>query len=257
LLNLIDWMLEHPSSPVISVFDPDDSHRTLTRACDSRLPGGLKPPHVFETMNWRTADEKHLVLDKMIRIICAPAQASPEPVPSIAILDGVANQMADVLFWADELNLFELGKDMGFRVTFLLCVNDVGDSTLAARDLVEHVGNRADYIVIRNMKGQGPDGTLSWDACETRRRVLNELGGGEMTIDGFTKDLAVMSDPPNIPGFERQPPKSLLGVFKHGDTVTRSRALKKWDELSRRFDSVERLLLPPAMWRAVEGEDQE
>jgi hypothetical protein len=259
LLNLVDWYRQMESPPVLAVFDPDAGHRTLTRALHPETSLGLRPPNVFETMDWRRAEEKHVVIDRIVRILCAPVAVDDVPKdrrndpaalmeaaankPCISILDGVANQMEDVMVWAKEIDVFALGQELGFRVTLLLCVDDADDTGTSAKAIVDRVGNRADYVIVRNLKHGGQ--SLHFDISKTRQRVLNEMGGGEITLDGFSKDVKGICEG-TVSASEAQPaePKSLYRVAQAGDRMVMARAFTRWNTLVDQFDRCRHLLLP-------------
>jgi hypothetical protein len=246
LLNLVDWYRQLEREPVLAVFDPDTGHKTLSRALHPEASFGLKPPHVFETMDWRGAEERHVVIDRIVRILCAPVAPGekPEAKPCVSLLDGVANQMGDVMFWAKEIDLFALGKELGFRVTFLLCVDDAEDTGASAKEIVDRVGDRADYVIVRNLKHGGQN--LSFDMTKTRLRVMNELGGGEITFDGFSKDLKVICEGTPLSAADAQTaePKSLWRVSQAGDRMVMARAFTRWNTLSDQFNRCRKFLLP-------------
>lgn len=254
LLNLVDWLrYEVPTEPSIAVFDPDGEHRTLYRALHSTAPsGGLKPPHIFETLDWRKADERHVVIDRIVRVLCAPAPIPKKGEtlilpPCISLLDGVANQTEDVLFWADDAKIFDLGAEMGFRVTFLLCVDNANDTAQAAKYLVEQVGNKADYVIVRNLK-MGFN-QVAFDSMPIREKVLNEYGGGEITLDGYSVDVKIACEGyKSKSGHADSPPKSLWlaaqGDYAEADRFTMGRALNRWGQLVTQFERCRNLLLP-------------
>ena len=244
LLNLIEWFLKLESKPTLAVFDPDQNHKTLTRALHPEAPGGLQPPHQFSSLDWRNTEARHVEIDRIVRVLCAPLE--PDQVeadkPCITIMDGVANQMDDVLFWANEIQLFDnLAETLGFRITLLICVDDTDDTALAAKDTIERVGSKADYIIVRNLKHGGK--TLSYDQAASRERVLNEYGGGEITFEGMTRDLKVLCEGTADKAADISNPCSLWQAAKCGDMITATRALTRWSELERQFRRCAHLLL--------------
>jgi hypothetical protein len=235
LLQLVDWMREHPAHPTMAVFDPDNEHRTLERAFGAVGAHPLPAPHVFERLDWR-GDDGQVVIDRVVRVLYS---TTPNP-PVVSLVDGVANQMKDVLEWATLTQIFQMGEELGFRVTFLLCVDEVEDSATAASKLLNTVGAGADYVVVRNLKSSS---TLPWDSTPARKKAA-DLGAVEISIEGFTADLKAF-----VQGRADGAPHSVLGgVNQKQDGFLTRRALSVWSELTGQLSKAERLLLPPQCW---------
>ena len=235
LLQLVDWMREHPAQPIMAVFDPDADHKTLERAFGAEGAHPLPAPHVFERLDWR-GDDGQVVIDRVVRVLYSTTQNPPV----VSLVDGVANQTKDVLEWATLTQIFQMGEELGFRVTFLLCVDETDDSAKAASKLLNTVGAAADYVVVRNLKSSS---TLPWDSTPARKKAA-DLGALEVSIKGFTADLKAF-----VQGGTDGAPHSVLGgINQKGDGFVARRSLSVWSDLTAQLSEAERLLLPPQCW---------
>lgn len=235
LAAVTEFLRQRPGSPTLAVFDPDTVHKTLFNIFGQDGSAPLGEPHRVEQVDWRGALGE-VVIDRVVRVLFD--EASPA---MVSLVDGVANQMGDVLKWTRSVELFDMAEQLNFRVTFLVLVDEVGDTVLHARSLFDEVGTRADYVIVRNLKKLG---TLPWDGSDERERALGELGAVEVRFPGMTLDVQKFLD-----GQVDGKPHSLFDASQQArDMFMRARARNLWTELSKDFTAAEKLLLPAQFW---------
>lgn len=170
---LVDWLKQHPDSPSWAAFDPDEGNKTLirfhpeTQFLDIEEDSGLDP--------------------------CFTALADVDT----AVVDGVGSRQKTVfLKWVEEVSLFDLADNMGIGLTYYLVMEDGMDSINSAQRIMEHVGDRVDWLLVRNAK-QGKNFNL-WDESSAYDR-FRELNGREIRFPAINKHLIQFYDDANLP----------------------------------------------------------
>ena len=81
-----------------------------------------------------------------------------------------------------ELDLLNVAAESGYRVTIVHVLGKTRSSVGALKDVVELCGNQADYVVVKNLLF-GESHTFSrYDASQTRKKVVEQLGGMELNL---------------------------------------------------------------------------
>lgn len=237
LAALIEWYLRRENQPALAVFDPDTVHHTLSRIFGRDGGSELQAPHRVEEVDWRDSAGE-VSIDKVVRVLYADRNPA-----MVSVVDGVANQMVDVMKWSRSVRLFEMAEELNFRVTFVVIVDEVGDTVLHARALFDEVGDRADYVIVRNEKKLA---TLPWDSSAERTRAREALAAIEVTLKAQTLDVQRYLD-----GQVDDKPHSLFEATQQGlDLFVRRRATSLWESFSTEMEAAEKLVLPPQFWRA-------
>jgi hypothetical protein len=239
LACMIEWLQRTHSGMPLAVFDPDARHRSLTKLFGPSGTSPLKSPHHLISCDFDGREGQHLI-DDVVR-----AFAVGEPPARISLVDGVANKFEDTLIrWARNVDLYTLTQEFGFRVTYVLVMNEVSSTFQQAAQLVQEVGNKADYLVVRNCKMTT---NLVWDSAAAtglRERVLGELGGCEVTIEGLSADQVKVLDAQSF-----EVPYTLASLAEgrsQADTFTRNRARSAWERTVKQFGAAAKVILPPS-----------
>ena len=97
-----------------------------------------------------------------------------------ALVDMGARSGEVVSRWMGNIDFLPLCAEMGFRVTVAFVLSPVLDSVALLKTVTEQLGVNADYVVVKN-EAVGSVFEV-YDASKTRARVLEELGGVEITL---------------------------------------------------------------------------
>lgn len=81
-----------------------------------------------------------------------------------------------------ELDLLNVAADEGYRVTIVHVLGKTRSSVMALKDVVELCGDGADYVVVKNLLFGEPHTFGRYDASQTRKKVLEQLGGIELNL---------------------------------------------------------------------------
>jgi len=238
MTQLIEWYLLRAPSLSLSITDPDTKHRTLTKIFGAEGTHPLAAPHRVESVDFAGAEGMPLI-DNVVRAFAV------DPTARISLVDGVANQFADTMLkWARDVRLYELTEEYGFRVTYILMMDEMGVSVEQARKLVAEVGPRADYLVVRNCKKSF---RVPWDtaaADDLRKKVIEEFGGAEISLEGLSLDIFKLAD-----GQATGQLYSIRSIAEEracpADSFTRNRAISAWARMLEQFDAAARVVLPP------------
>lgn len=235
---IVEWVRERAPLLPMAVFDPDPQHRTLTKLFGPEGTSPLQAPHRFESVNFEGRDGMPLI-DDIVRAF-APG---PHAV-RLSLVDGVANKFDDTMVkWARDVELYELTQEYGFRVTFMLMMNEVGSTVEQARRLVDEMGDRADYLVVRNCKVTN---SLVWDtagAAELRAKVLEQFKGCQVTLEGFSWDQVKLVD--GQADAKLYTVRALADAEGPADSFSRNRSKSTWRRIVQQLDSAARVILPP------------
>ena len=81
-----------------------------------------------------------------------------------------------------ELDLLSVAEESGYRVTIVHVLGKTRNSVSALKDVVELCGQGANYVVVKNLLF-GESHTFSrYDASQTRKKVVEQLGGIELNL---------------------------------------------------------------------------
>lgn len=165
--NIVQYLKEHPSKPSFRCFDPDHANKTLL---------GIHPD-VTEFIDVSQPQS----LDK----VCA-CLADVD----VSVADGLGSQQRKTFQkWVEEIDLLQLAKDIGFRVTYLLVIEDdqtVLDQTIQIVDLME---DKVDWVVALNHK-QVHGVFQLWSTSKIRQR-LQDYGALEFDVENIHAHMSL------------------------------------------------------------------
>jgi len=81
-----------------------------------------------------------------------------------------------------ELDLLNVAAECGYRVTIIHVLGKTRSSVMALKDVVELCGDEADYVVVKNLLFGSPHTFTRYDASQTRKKVIEQLGGRELNL---------------------------------------------------------------------------
>lgn len=139
------------------VFDGDDTNPTLTRFYKQAVRLSTRSAEGFD-----------------------PLLAKLEGGPAVQLVDLGAGSSIALKQFVDRVGFLDLAQEYGVKVTFVFVLAPTKDSIKLLNVLSEQYGDRIDYVVARNERNEG-----AWDLWEksrTRAKVVEELGGIEITI---------------------------------------------------------------------------
>ena len=210
-VQLVDWLKRrHPDRSWVA-FDPDASNQTLKR---------FHPETQFLDVG------KHSGLDP---VFLALGEAE------IAICDGVGAQQKSLFQkWVEEVSLVDLAEEAGIGITYYLSIEDSTDVIHSVRSIMEEVGDRVDWLLVRNLK-QAREFTL-WDRS-TAYELFRKLQGREIVFEAVQPSLVTFYDHKNLPFSEcdSQPEVNVLDMQRFRNLT---------DRIDEQFASVASILVP-------------
>jgi len=81
-----------------------------------------------------------------------------------------------------ELDLLLVADESGYRVTIVHVLGKTRSSVSALKEVVELCGDSADYVVVKNLLFGEPHTFTRYDASQTRKKVIEQLGGIELNM---------------------------------------------------------------------------
>jgi hypothetical protein len=123
----------------------------------------------------READFVDLNDPRGLDALFAAVESSP-----LVVMDGRAASTDLVLDYFAEVSVFELLGGLDARLTLVIPVNHEADSVTQAKLISDALGDRCPYLIVRN-QAHSQQFSL-YDGSRTRRRLLDELAGGEMVM---------------------------------------------------------------------------
>jgi hypothetical protein len=162
-LNLCEW-LRSQQVPFIA-FDPDWCNSTLTR---------FFPEAEFIDIS------EAVQLDNVIRAFERT---------DLVLTDGVGSLQSKFIDWLEETRVFDLREELSLDITMLVIIEEDKETVFQAGQAAHRVGDRADWLVIRNLKTSPV--TEIYDNSNARKTLL-ELGAKEITIERLPWNLNSM-----------------------------------------------------------------
>jgi hypothetical protein len=147
---------ENKGVPAIA-YDGDSTNPTFTRFCPKAIRLDTRHVKGFEPLiNNLEAPESHQIVD-------LGAGTS-------AILEQ----------FADHTGFIDMAEQMRAKITFIFVLAPSADSIGLLKRLSEAYGQKFQYLIVRN--NAIPGTWQLWEESKTRARILNELGGREITM---------------------------------------------------------------------------
>lgn len=207
-VRLLEWLASRGQAAV--AFDPDFSNSTLTR---------FYPDSHF--LDIRHSEN----LDHLIDVFNTE---------DLAVVDGVGAQQQIFLNWIEETDLLEIGKEIALAVTLVLIIEEDKDTVYQAGEAVRRIGDRADWLVVRNLKlGQR---TRIYDTSEARQELIR-CNAREIVMDKLPESLMheLQAKSLTIPRALSENTLFLLD---------RQRLIQYQRDLAKEFESVKDIILP-------------
>lgn len=114
----------------------------------------------------------------------------------LVVVDARAASTDLFLDYFDELQIFEMLKQLDTRLTLVCPINHEPDSIEQVRFIVDKVGANASYLIVKNQSHS--DNFKLWDSSKTKARV-NELGGQEIVMPKIYDWLVTVLNRENVP----------------------------------------------------------
>lgn len=162
-VNLCEWL--RAQSVPFTAFDPDWCNSSLTR-----FYGEAEFLDVSETVN----------LDNVIRAFERT---------DLVLTDGVGSMQTKFIDWLEETRVFDLREQLSLDVTMVVIVEEDKETVFQAGQAVKRIGDRADWLVVRNLKTSPV--TEIYDNSNARKTLL-ELGAREITFERLPWNLNSM-----------------------------------------------------------------
>jgi hypothetical protein len=213
LIQLIEWLKEHPSKPTFAAFDPDEANKTL-------LTFHKDCTEFIDTDQGNALDRVVMVLNDV----------------DVSILDGLGSQQKKtIIAWLKDVDIFQAAEELGFRVTFVVMVEEDRDVILQTKSLLDDIGDKVDWVFALNRKNA--KNSLLWENSSARKIGLG-LGGIEINVERLMESSAIYLT------------KETLSVRKAVDQapnlLDRNRFRGLWRRMSEEFAKAEAYFLPAA-----------
>ncbi|MDD5200226.1 MAG: hypothetical protein PHC88_10545 [Terrimicrobiaceae bacterium] len=210
-INLCEWFrsLEVP----FVAFDPDWCNSTLTR--------------FFTEAEFIDISEA-VHLDNVIRAFERT---------DLVLTDGVGSLQMKFIDWLEETRVFDLRKQLSLDITMLLIIEEDKETVFQAGQAAQRVGDRADWLVVRNLKTSPV--TEIYDNSNARKSLL-DLGAKEITLERL---------PWNLNSIIQKSSKS-IGALVEDESIfflERQRMRSYQQRLFDEFASAREYLLPGAL----------
>lgn len=145
-----------------------DLYRCYKRVGDKTLQLGDDEPDAVERIDFTVRGEADYLIDslgdyKELILVDLPARSR----------DAFTN-------FIQELDLLSVAAESGYRATIVHVLGKTRSSVAALKEVVELCGDGADYVVVKNLLFGEPHTFVRYDASQTRKKVVEQLGGREL-----------------------------------------------------------------------------
>lgn len=210
--SLLDWYDERKIP--IKAYDTDKTNSTLFRFFQ-KVENDRFTLDQLDTEDQSSLDE---LLEKL-------ASAKEK---DIIMLDCAARTMDKLLTWMNDVDFFLLADDLKISITLAFVLGPEKDCVAILKDIANSFQNRVDYVLIKNL-GRGQEFKV-YDQSKSREKILNELGGIEITIPALTPKTSLEVDRLNLPFVVAKDSTALMIADRQRVITFRN---KLFDELSR------------------------
>lgn len=154
--------------------DSDTSNADLYR-CYKRVGSGMQTlpddePDAVERVDFTVRGEADYLIDSL------------GDYSSLILVDLPARSRDAFTTFIRELDLLSAAEESGYRVTIVHVLGKTRSSVSALKEVVELCGNGADYVVVKNLLFGEPQTFTRYDASQTRKKVIEQLGGRELNL---------------------------------------------------------------------------
>jgi hypothetical protein len=154
---------------------------------------------------------------------------------NLVVVDGRAASTDIFLNYFSEIRIFETLEMLNAALTVILPVNHEADSVEQLRLITEALGNRCNYLVVKNQAHS--EYFTIYDSSKTRSRVIGELAGREIVMPKLYDWLVTSLNERNL---------TITDAIKDPEFWVMDRQrLKNWqDKFNEQIDGVRDILLP-------------
>lgn len=154
--------------------DSDTSNADLYR-CYKRIRSGMQTlpddePDAVERVDFTVRGEADYLIDSL------------GDYNELILVDLPARSRDAFTTFIQELDLLNVAAESGYRVTIVHVLGKTRSSVSALKEVVELCGDGADYVVVKNLLFGEPHTFTRYDASQTRKKVLEQLGGIELNM---------------------------------------------------------------------------
>lgn len=159
-VNLCEWF-QSLNVPFVA-FDPDWCNSTLTR--------------FYEQAEFIDISEE-VHLDNVIRAFERT---------DLVLVDGVGSLQTKFIDWLEDTRVFDLREELNLDITLVCIIEEDKETVFQAGQAAQRVGDRANWLVVRNLKTSPV--TEIYDNSHARKRLL-ELQAREITLERLPWNL--------------------------------------------------------------------
>jgi len=147
-----------------------DLYRCYKRVGDKaqEIAGG--EPDAVERVDFTVRGEADYLIDSL------------DEYQSLILVDLPARSRDAFTTFIRELDLVNVAAESGYRVTIVHVLGKTRSSVSALKEVVELCGDGADYVVVKNLLFGEPHTFTRYDASQTRKKVIEQLGGVELNL---------------------------------------------------------------------------
>ncbi len=154
--------------------DSDTSNADLYR-CYKRIGSGMQTlpddePDAVERVDFTVRGEADYLIDSL------------GDYNELILVDLPARSRDAFTTFIQELDLLNVATESGYRVTIVHVLGKTRSSVSALKEVVELCGDSADYVVVKNLLFGEPHTFTRYDASQTRKKVIEQLGGIELNM---------------------------------------------------------------------------
>ena len=194
-VNFVQYLKDHEISH--AAFDSDDENSTLKRFHSEAQFIDAGQPTEIDKVTFALADS------------------------DIVVVDCRAASTRIFLNYFEETRLPDILEKLGARLTIACPVNHELDSIYQIQKLVNAIGGKVDFVIIRNeVHGEGFD---LFDKSKLRQKLLNDLGAKEIRSDENAKMAGGRVAKEQI---DRDGGQNERGFFLHGSATAEAVAGK-------------------------------
>lgn len=147
-----------------------DLYRCYKRVGDKAQELADSEPDAVERIDFTVRGEADYLIDSL------------DEYQSLILVDLPARSRDAFITFIRELDLLNVAAESGYRVTVVHVLGKTRSSVSALKDVVELCGDGADYVVVKNLLFGEPHTFTRYDASQTRKKVIEHLGGIELNL---------------------------------------------------------------------------
>jgi MinD-like ATPase involved in chromosome partitioning or flagellar assembly len=208
-VNFVQYLKDHEISH--AAFDSDDENSTLKRFHSEAQFIDAGQPTEIDKVTFALADS------------------------DIVVVDCRAASTRIFLNYFEETRLPDILEKLGARLTIACPVNHELDSIYQIQKLVNAIGGKVDFVIIRNeVHGEGFD---LFDKSKLRQKLLNDLGAKEIQVTQMRKWL--------VEGLQKSKLTVTAAKANEDFSFMDRQRLKLWQEtFYAQIETVKEFLLP-------------